>query len=84
VNTGADDRRAGPNKIARLMRFSRRACRIAAAVILLAGIPSVISVWSHQGATWGFLIIAMHVFSACFIALALPNLQLPERGKRTE
>jgi hypothetical protein len=66
------------------MQFSRRACRIAAGVIVLAGIPSVISVWSNQGAAWGVLIIVMHVFAACFVALALPNVQLPQRDERSD
>lgn len=62
------------------LNYSTRTYRIAAVVIALAGIPTVITMWLDVGAIWGIVILLLHVYLALWVAFMLPWLQCRVRA----
>jgi hypothetical protein len=66
------------------LNYQARTYRIAALVMVLAGIPTAIGEWSDHSAVWGIGILAAHIYLGLTIAFLFPWLQRRVRDRRTE
>jgi membrane protein implicated in regulation of membrane protease activity len=66
------------------LNYRVRTYRIAALVIVVAGIPTAISEWIYHGHAWAIAIATVHLYAALVVALFLPWLQRRARDRQPE
>ena len=66
------------------LNYPVRTYRIAALVMILAGVPTAIGEWSYNGPAWAIGIMAAHIYIGLSIAFLFPWLQRRVRDHRCE
>ena len=66
------------------LNYRVRTYRIAALVIVAAGVPSAIIEWIYHGHAWAITIASVHIYLALVVAFFLPWLQRRGRDRQPE